>query len=180
MYMTYVCRMFGLDDYQQILLFYMRVDADYFPRLSERRGGLEGHMQNIIQNGGSFALFEDNKLLEGAAGFFPLDQEKTIVQFTFFTFSERYRNTLAPYRLAKFLAQKREELGYGRTRRIIARTWYEASANRMERMGFNHMATIRDDLIPGRTSYYFEGDLSFIVENVMRRRTVKYPHSDFK
>ncbi|MFH1685055.1 MAG: hypothetical protein ABH983_02000 [Candidatus Micrarchaeota archaeon] len=165
--MTYQCRIFGVDDYSRILEFYRNVDGEFYPRLSERKGGLGGHMQTIVQNGGSFAIFEENGEIHGVAGFFPLDQNREVVQFTLFSFTERYRNGIAPYRLAKYLANMRVALGYQSTRKIIARTWYEASADRLQRMGFNHVATMKGDLAPDRTSYYFEGSLDFIIENIV-------------
>lgn len=171
--MAYQCRMFEDTDYQRVLDFYKQADGEYYPLLSEREGGLEGHMQRILQSGGSFALFEVDNELQGAAGFFPIESSKEVVQFTFFTFAQKYRNGLAPYRLARYLAEMKDELGYQATKKLIARTFYESSADRMERMGFNHVATIKGDIIPDRTSYYFEGDLDFVVGNVMKGRTVK-------
>lgn len=159
-------------DYQKILKFYKRVDSDYFPKLSEREGGLEGHIQTIIDNGGSFALYESGGSLEGAAGFFPLDENKTRVQFTFFTFSKEFRNTLAPYRLAKYLVEMRDELGYKSTKTIIARTWYKKSAERLKRVGFKQITVISGDIIPERTSYYFESNLDFIIKNIMNKKTM--------
>ena len=170
--MVILCRIFRTEDYQKILEFYKRVDSEYFPMLSERRGGLEGHILTILNNRGTFVLYEVDGSLKGAAGFFPFDKEKSVVQFTFFTFIKELQNSLAPYRLAKYLAQKRDELGYSSTKKIIARTWYEESADRLERMGFIQVAAIQGDIIPERTSYYFEGNLDFICENIFNRKTV--------
>lgn len=165
-------RMFNprdLMDYQKVLDFYKRVDSDYFPRLSERPEGLEGHMLRIINSGGNFCLFEHDGVLEGAAGFFPLDKNKTVVQFTLFSFSERFRGTLAPYRMIKYLIEKREEFGYMSTRKIVARTWYKESANRLEGLGFKKVSAIEGDIVPQRTSFYFGGEVDFVVRNIMRR-----------
>ena len=168
--MVTLIRGFNLSDYDLILDFYKRMDKEYFPKISERKGGLEGHMLNIINNGGTFCLYEVDGNIDGVAGWLPLDREKNIIQFTFFTFSERLRNTLAPYRMVKYLAERREEYGYGHTKTIIVRTWYEESADRLTRMGMRQVAVIRGDIIPERTSYYFEGYLDLIVNNIFNRR----------
>jgi hypothetical protein len=156
-------RLFELGNYESLLQFYREVDREYFPRLSERPGGLEGHILTILQNNGSFVLFEVDGRVEGACGFFPLDSKRKFVQFTFFTFSSKYRNSLAPYKMVKFLLGIKDELGYHATEKLIARTWYEESADRMERLGFEKVAVVENDVVEGRTSYYFEGDLNVIV-----------------
>ena len=163
-------RIFDLKNYNRILDFYKKVDNEYFPKLSHRRGGLEGHILNIINNHGKFCTYEVDGNLEGVAGWLPLDKKKNIIQFTFFTFSERLRNTLAPYRMARYLAERREEYGYGHTKTIIVRTWYEESANRLTRMGMRLVSVVKGDIIPERTSYYFEGDLDLIVNNIFNKR----------
>lgn len=168
--MAILIRRFNLNDYDRILDFYKRVDKEYFPKISERKGGLEGHMLNIINNNGAFCLYEVDGGIEGVAGWSLLDKGKSIVKFTFFTFSERLRNTLAPYRMAKHLAERREEYGYGHTKTIIVRTWYEESADRLTRIGMRRVAVIKGDIVPERTSYYFEGNLDLIVDNIFNRR----------
>jgi len=74
--------------------------------------------------------------------------------------------------MVKYLISKKDELGYGTTEKIIARTWYDESANRLKRLGFNQIAVKKDDIIPGRTSYYFEGNIDFIINNIQKRKTV--------
>lgn len=156
-------RLFESGDYAALLQFYEQVDREYFPKLSERPGGLEGHVLTILQNSGSIALFEINRTIEGACGFFPLDPERTVVKFTLFSFSPGYRKSLAPYRMVRFLLGIQDQLGYTKTEKLIARTWYPESADRMQRLGFDQVAVVEDDIVPGRTSYYFEGNLSRIV-----------------
>jgi len=69
-------------------------------------------------------------------------------------------------------------LGYENTKKIIARTWYRESVEKLLKLGFNKVAVVEDDIVPGRTSYYLEGDLDFIVDNILNRKTV--PLLDFR
>ncbi len=162
-------KIFELKDYQKILEFYKTIDQEYYPKLSERSGGLEGHIQNIINRNGNFVLFEVNNNIEGLVGFFPIDKDRRVVQFTLFSFSKQYRNSFLPYRMVKYLIESRNSLGYVNTEKLIARTWYEDSANKLERVGFNKVGVVDGDIIPNRTSYYFEGNLNLIIENVLRK-----------
>ncbi len=171
--MTVSIRMFKISDYKRILEFYKRVDSEYFPRLSERIGGIEGHILNIINNNGNFCLYEVDNTVEGVAGWLPLDKNREVLQFTFFSFSQRFRNTIAPYRLARYLADKREEYGYRNTKKVIVRTWYEESADKLSRIGMKKVAIVKGDITPERTSYYFEGNLDFIIANIYKKQTVK-------
>ena len=47
-------RMFIEEDYFRLLNFYEKIDGHFLPRLSEREGGLEGHMCQILDNQGGF------------------------------------------------------------------------------------------------------------------------------
>ena len=162
-------RLFEPKDYQKILEFYSRIDSEYYPKLSERGGGIEGHIQKILNNNGTFALFEVDDSIEGLVGFFPLDKDRKVVQFTLFSFSKQYRNSFLPYRMAKYLIKEKNSIGYVNTEKLIARTWYQDSANKLLRIGFNKIGVIDGDVTPGRTSYYFEGNLNLIIENILRR-----------
>src|SRR3989344_1722851 len=106
-----VFKLFESSDYEKLLEFYRRIDSEFYPRLSQRRGGLEGHIQQVLSNNGSFALFETDNLIHGAVGFFPLDVQRKIVQFNLFAFTKNYRGTLYPYKMTRYLTSLRNPLG---------------------------------------------------------------------
>lgn len=156
-------RMFNREDYTQLLEFYKRIDYQYYPRLSDRRGGLEAHILKNLNNKGGFFLFIDNGLIEGACGYLPLDESKKIVEFNLFSFTEKYWKTLMPFNLVRYMIKMKDQLGYSDIDKFIARTFYKESAERMERIGFKKVAEIENDLVEGRTSYYYVSDAKVVI-----------------
>ncbi|MBI2045467.1 hypothetical protein HYT23_05390 [Candidatus Pacearchaeota archaeon] len=162
-------RKYSLEDYQELLKFYKEIDEQYLPRLSEREGGLEAHILNILNRDGGFFLFLEYDKIEGACGYFPEDKSKKVVNFTLFSFTERYWNTWVPYKLAKHMVEQKDYLGYMNVEKFLARTFYNKSAERLEKLGFRKIAEIKNDIIAGRTSYYYEADAGIVLGKFMRR-----------
>jgi len=156
-------RMYGEADYPELLTFYQRIDSQYFPKLSERPGGLESHMLKVLMAKGGFFLYLVDNRIEGASSYIPMDKERKSVQFTLFSFSEPFWNSLAPFRLAKYMINMRDQLGYKDVEKFVARTFYPKSSERLERLGFNKVAEISDDVVKGRTSYYYEADANKVI-----------------
>ena len=168
----------ALQDYNLILDFYHKIDNCYYPKLSDREGGIEGHVMNIVNNKGMFVLYEVDNSLEGVVGFYPMDKDEKVVQFTFFAFSESFRNSLAPYRMAMYLIKNRGNWGYADTEKLVARTWYKESSMRLEKLGFQKVGEVKGDVVSDRTSYYYEGNLANIIDNIVNRRaTVRPSHT---
>lgn len=168
--MPSIIRLFEPKDYDALLQFYKKIDSQFIPPLSSREGGLERHVQTILGNNGTFCIYEVDETIEGAVGFFPVDRET--VKCTLFSFTEVYQNSFAPYRVLQYLLQQREELGYSATERIMARTFQSSSAEKLKRLGFRQIAEVHNDIVPERTSRYFEGDLGQLAKIISTRRKI--------
>ena len=167
--MTTQIRMYNQEDYPELLSFYERIDSQYFPRLSERPGGLDAHMLKVLNKGGGFFLYLVGNRIEGASAYNPVDKDKSCVEFTLFSFSESFWNSLAPLRLARYMIEMKDPLGYAEVEKFIARTFYPESSARLERLGFNKVAEVENDVIEGRTSYYYEADAKTVVKKLSRK-----------
>jgi len=153
-------------DYQKLLEFYRKVDGDFNPPLSQRTCGIEGHISNILSHNGTFVLYEDDDALKGAIGFFPTDESKTVVRFTFLAFDKTARGSTKLYKLAKFLVEQRHNLGYSSVTKIEMRTGSEKSANSLRLLGCNLVREVKGDLTDERTTYYFEGSAESISSRI--------------
>ena len=62
----------------------------------------------------------------------------------------------------------KDPLGYQDVKKIIARTFYPESAKRLERLGFKKVDEISGDVVPERTSYYYEADVNDVLNRFSR------------
>lgn len=157
-------RMYTPEDHDQLIAFYEKSDQHFFPPLSHREGGIQQHIQQTLENGGSYCILEEKGNIRGAVGFHPIDDNRETVRFTFFSVDNPDQNPIIPFRMAHYLAVNRNELGYANTKKVECRTATQKSAERLQKIGLTKTQTVKGELIPDRTSMYFEGALDQILQ----------------
>jgi len=169
--MARIIKTFNIEDYQRLLEFYKKIDKQYYPHLSGRTGGLQAHMLRNINNKGGFFLDNIDFKIVGGCGYRPLDNSKKVVEFNLFSYLKEFRKKGLPIGLIRYMINTKDSLGYKNVEKFVARTFYPESVDLLIRIGFNKIAEIENDLVKGRTSYYFKADALRIITKFKPKKT---------
>lgn len=147
-------------DYERVKEFYNSIDNDFFPRLSEREGGLDKYLRRAIDNG-KIAIFERNKNIIAASSYW--FENENIARISVTGVAKIYRRSIALYRLIEYMVRQEAK---NLVEKVQASTWTGNQNLKpiLEMLGFRKIQTIKGDLSPKRVTEVYEADIKDIKE----------------
>jgi len=154
----------NIDNRPIIEEFFISIDDDFFPKLSERGKGLTEYLDKAM-NEGKIAFFERDGEVLGVSSYW---YENNNVRVCLTGVAKKYRRTLVLYRLFQFMVLQETEINI---KKVISKTW---STNKdlksiLDTLGFKKVKEIKGDLDIGRISEIYEVDFKLVREYFQRK-----------
>jgi hypothetical protein len=148
----------GKNDYKKIKDFFISIDNDFLPPLSERPWGLEGCFEKPLKQG-NIVLSKKGDELSAVFAYYITGETATA---ELIGVAKNHRKTFVLYNLVKYVVET--EMKKEKIKDIITRTWatnYE-QINALEYLGFKEKEVIPNDIISYRTTIVYEANLKEI------------------
>lgn len=162
------------EDFEPLKSFLASVDRDFFPPLSERKGGIDGFLDDWTNHNGRAVVGnnDDSDILIGSVGYWT-NQEMSYIKWA--AVLPEFRSSFVIVPLFSHLISDKDLLG----KPLYARTWLQngTSQRLMELLGGNavqdsteisHLERVIEPSIPGRDSVWYKFPAETIAQYAKR------------